>query len=325
VTAALQQPNHCNTRDEKASAVTVPSIKIIEGTSTVTIAHQRLASNFTIIANACINDPRLGFEALAIFVHLRSKPGDWVVRPNEIAARFKAGRDRVRKALNQLVECGYIGKAQTRDPATGRLGAVEYVVHVLAEAAPAEVEIIAAPSIAPPSPETPSTVIRSLLSTDLLPSTDSTKKDNIRLEADASDASGVDRGEHAGETSANTGRPLPSSSNRRRSPATFRQSTVEAGIAWRELERLEGWGGTFGEDELSVWHALLRKGYAAEAIVGAAAAFLRKTPSLTPSLGDWLAGFENYLEDEADDAAFAAADAARTHGNYAHEVTQCRA
>jgi len=149
----------------------------------MTIAHQKLANNFTIIANACINDPRLGFEALAIFTHLRSKPGNWVVRPNEIAARFKAGRDRVRKALNQLVECGYIGKAQTRDPATGRLGAIEYVVRVLPEAAPgepAEVEI-AAPPIAPPSPEAPSpenpsTVIRSLLSTDLLPSTDSTKK-----------------------------------------------------------------------------------------------------------------------------------------------------
>jgi hypothetical protein len=122
----------------------------------MTIAHQKLANNFTIIANACINDPRLGFEALAIFTHLRSKPGDWVVRPNEIAARFKAGRDRVRNAINQLVECGYIGKAQTRDPATGRLGAVEYVVRVLAEAASAEVEITAAPSIAPPSPETPS-------------------------------------------------------------------------------------------------------------------------------------------------------------------------
>jgi len=125
-----------------------------------------------------------------------------VVRPNEIAARFKAGRDRVRKALNQLVECGYIEKAQTRDTATGRLGAVEYVVRALPEGerdAPVEVMIAASPLIAPeasiaPAPEIPSTVpprspespsteipsteIRSLLSTELLPRTDSTKEVN---------------------------------------------------------------------------------------------------------------------------------------------------
>jgi hypothetical protein len=249
----------------------------------MTVPFHKHANNFTIVSNTCVNDPRLGFEALAIFLHLRSKPADWVVRPNEIAARFTAGRDRVRKALNQLVECGYIRKAQTRDPKTGRLGEVNYVVLALPEGV--------TPSPETQSPETPSTVIRSLLSTDSLPSTDSSKKDTSRSTACAAPPSGVDRGEHAGETSSNTGRPIPSFN--RRSPAMFRQSKVEAAIAWRELERMGGWDGTFGEDELNIWHALLRKGYAADDIVDTAAAFLRKTPSLTPSLGDWLAGFES--------------------------------
>jgi hypothetical protein len=272
----------------------------------MTIAHQKLANNFTIIANACINDPRLGFEALAIFIHLRSKPGNWVVRPNEIAARFKAGRDRVRKALNQLVECGYIGKAQTRDPATGRLGAVEYVVRVLAEAAPAEVEITASPSIAPPSPESPSpenpsTVIRSLLSTDLLPSTDSTKEDNSRPKADALDASvpKVDR-----------------SNNAERSPRRYRQSPAEAARAWDELKRLDGWQTVWGEDELTHWHRLLREGCAADDIVDFAISFIRKTqPCDVPSLGDFLQCFESYL-DEA--GAAASLPPIQQHHHHAH-------
>jgi hypothetical protein len=256
----------------------------------MTVAFHKHTDNFTIIANACINDPRLGFEALSTFLHLRSKPGNWVVRPNEIATRFNAGRDRVRKALNQLVECGYVRKVQTRDPATGRLGPVDYVVRALAEGAPADIEITAAPSTEPPSTENPSTEIRPLLSTDLLPSTDSAKESNSRLSARAEDASDVDRGEHGGQTSITTGGPLPSSSGR--SAAAYRQSKVEAAIAWRELERMEGWGGTFGEDEMSHWHRLLRKGYAADDILDAAEAYLLDNYE-APSLGDWLACFEH--------------------------------
>jgi hypothetical protein len=264
----------------------------------MTVAHQKLANNFTIIANACINDPRLGFEALAIFTHLRSKPGNWVVRPKEIAARFKAGRDRVRNALNQLVECGYIGKAQTRDPATGRLGAVEYVVRVLAEGAPADIEITAAPSTEPPSTENPSTEIRPLLSTDLLPSTDSTKEGNSRHSARAEDASDVDRGEHGGQTSITTGGPLPSSSGR--SAATYRQSPAEAARAWDELRRMDGWQTVWGEDELTHWHALLRQGYAADDIADVALNFIFMTPPLdVPSLGDFLKYFDTYLDVES--------------------------
>jgi hypothetical protein len=180
-----------------------------------------------------------------------------------------------------LVECGYVGKVQTRDPATGRLGPVDYVVRALPEAPP---------STESPSTENPSTEIRSLLSTDSLPSTDSTKESNSRRSARAEDASDVDRGEHGGQTSIPTGGPLPSSSGR--SAAAYRQSKVEAAIAWRELERMEGWGGTFGEDEMSHWHRLLRKGYAADDILDAAVAYLLDDYE-APSLGDWLACFEH--------------------------------
>jgi hypothetical protein len=133
-------------------------------------------------------------------------------------------------------------------------------------------------------------------------SSPSTKKANSPRAACAAEASEPDLPCALPEESKESGNvgiriELPRSSNEERCPRLFRQSKVEAAIAWRELERMEGWGGTFGEDELNIWHALLRKGYAANDIVDTAAAFLRKTPWLAPSLGDWLACFESYLDD----------------------------
>jgi hypothetical protein len=269
----------------------------------------KLADNFTIVSNTCINDDRLGFEALAIFMHLRSKPVDWIVRPNEIATRFKAGRDRVRKALNQLVECGYVGKVQTRDPATGRLGPVDYVVRALPEASP---------STETPSTENPSTVIRSLQRTDTLQRTDSTKNNTIpdlrsgvssAEEADATRAIKGDVGKV--EASTVTGKPLPRDHQPK---APYRQSAEAAKRALAELKDLpwptEFCGGIdHGSDFKGLndrsargakfhWKRLLREECSADDIVATAKRFMRQTPEhLWPSIGGFLARFESYLED----------------------------
>jgi hypothetical protein len=67
---------------------------------------------------------------------------------------------------------------------------------------------------------------------------------------------------------------------------------------------LDGRQTVWGEDELTHWHALLRKGYTADDVVHFAWTFLRQTPAHdVPSLGDFLMCFESYLEDEADDAS----------------------
>src|SRR4051812_25339719 len=89
-------------------------------------------ANFTIIGNACFNDERLSFEALAIFTYLRSKPSDWTIRQTELARRFKAGRDRVRNAVNELIAAGYIRKVQER--IAGRWSAAGYDVLALPDA-----------------------------------------------------------------------------------------------------------------------------------------------------------------------------------------------
>jgi hypothetical protein len=269
----------------------------------MTVPYLKHANNFTIIGNACFNDDRLSFEALAIFTYLRSKPADWVVRPNEIATRFKAGRDRVRKALNQLVECGYVGKVQTRDPETGRMGPVDYVVRALPEGVADAPIASLVPSTETPSTENPSTVIRSLLSTDSLPSTDSTKEDNIRSTACAVPPSELNRRDALQEESKESGDVgtrigQRRSSNEERSPRRYRQSPAEAACAWNELRQLEGWGGIWGDGEMDHWHALLRKGYAADDIADFAERFLRQTHE-APSLGDFLAGFDCYRKEAA--------------------------
>src|SRR5262249_26060310 len=109
-----------------------------------------------------------------------------------------------------------------------------------------------------------------------------TTEDNSRRAAGAADPSVVKQG-----------------FGRDRSPARYKQSQAEAARAFDELQKLEGWGGTFGDDELTHWHTLLRKGYAADAIVDIAADYLlRSRDGMTPSLGGWLAYYESYLEDD---------------------------
>lgn len=69
----------------------------------------RLASNFTILSNAVINDERLSFRARGVLIWLLSKPDDWRTRSDAIAGQSpKEGRDAIRSALRELAELGYL-------------------------------------------------------------------------------------------------------------------------------------------------------------------------------------------------------------------------
>lgn len=69
----------------------------------------RLASNFTILSNAVLNDDRLSFRARGVLIWLLSKPDDWRTRSDSIAAQSpKEGRDAIRSALRELAELGYL-------------------------------------------------------------------------------------------------------------------------------------------------------------------------------------------------------------------------
>jgi hypothetical protein len=91
------------------------------------------------------------------------------------------------------------------------------------------------------------------------------------------------------------------SNNEDRYPRIYRQSSAEAARAWDELRQLDGWPPDWSREEMTHWHALLRKGYAADDIVDVALDFLAKTPGRdVPSREDFLACFESYLEAETD-------------------------
>lgn len=268
----------------------------------MTIASCIHTSNYTIIGNACFNDQRLSFEALAIFTYLRSKPADWKVMQTELARRFKAGRDRVRNALKELVEYGYVRKIQSRVPKTGRLNAVDYVVLALPEnrtapeSPPAEAQTMSEN----PPPEKPVPENRSLLSTDSLQNTDSTNhgKRTIPEEQNASGSSGLKSGDERSLARPLSSRDLP------RPP--YRQTRGEADHALRELQRMSF--RTDWEDPdfaLSArsergsrvnWHKLLRSGHSAASIVNAAERLLSETPeNQLPSLGGFLANYEDRI------------------------------
>lgn len=69
----------------------------------------RLASNFTILSNAVLNDDRLSFRARGVLIWLLSKPDDWRTRSDSIASQSpKEGRDAIRSALRELAELGYL-------------------------------------------------------------------------------------------------------------------------------------------------------------------------------------------------------------------------
>ena len=249
----------------------VPKFADLKG-STVAIATCKYTSNFTIIGNECLNDDDLSPDALGVLCYLRSKPVDWQVMQTQLASRFKCGRERIARILKELISFGYMEKTQDRDPATNKWRAVDYLVFGRKSAAPADQQAAVRVSR--------TTAFPTLLSTDLLPSTDSTKEDNSPRTACAVEASDRDH-----------------------CPRTYRQSPAEQARAWGELKRLDGWPPDWSREEMTHWHALLRNGHAADDIVDVAERFLRKTSEwVVPSREDFLQCFESYLEDEADEA-----------------------
>jgi hypothetical protein len=142
----------------------------------------KYTKNYTIIGNEFLNDEDLSADALGVLCYLRGKPADWQVIATQLANRFKCGRERIARILKELIGCGYMEKTQARDPATNKWQAVDYLVFGRKSASLPE-------TIEAPRPEKPvaqagrkvalrvsrNTAFPTLLSTDLLPSTDSTK------------------------------------------------------------------------------------------------------------------------------------------------------
>lgn len=74
----------------------------------------RVQSNYAQIPNSTAQDNRLSFEARGVLTLLLSMPDDWEVTKQWLCNQTSAGRDKVQRIINELVEFGYIRKSQQR-------------------------------------------------------------------------------------------------------------------------------------------------------------------------------------------------------------------
>jgi len=73
--------------------------------------HHRLDDHFTQIPNAWLRDPRISLEAKGLLAQLMSHTPGWKVSIVSLARANGCGKDKVRNALNQLIEAGYIRRS----------------------------------------------------------------------------------------------------------------------------------------------------------------------------------------------------------------------
>lgn len=88
---------------------------------------ERPDGHYTVIRNHVLRDSRLSFRARGVLCALLSRPDNWTVRAEQLAAEAQEGRDAVRAALRELREYGYI-RLEKHRLADGRL-VTEQVVY----------------------------------------------------------------------------------------------------------------------------------------------------------------------------------------------------
>jgi predicted DNA-binding transcriptional regulator len=79
------------------------------------IVKYKKESEYTTIFNDCLNDESLSTDSVAILVYVMSKPADWKINIKNISNRYSIGRDKVRNAINNLKERGYVKRVRQRN------------------------------------------------------------------------------------------------------------------------------------------------------------------------------------------------------------------
>jgi hypothetical protein len=82
--------------------------------SSVTIERAPRRTNWTVIDQTTLNDPRLSFRARGILAWILDKPDNWRTNADAIARVGKEGRDAVRAALQELQDAGYMERQKHR-------------------------------------------------------------------------------------------------------------------------------------------------------------------------------------------------------------------
>lgn len=96
----------------------------------ITIERRRPNETFTIIGNELLQDPDMSADAQMVATYLLSLPKDWVIRPRHIWKSKNIGRDRVYKAINELIELGYMEMVEIKNPKHPNLkGKQKYILN----------------------------------------------------------------------------------------------------------------------------------------------------------------------------------------------------
>lgn len=83
-------------------------------------------ARYTTVPNHVFEDTRLSMDARWLLGYLLSKPDNWTIVIGDIIKKGNCGRDKARKMLTELVDCGYAEREQTRDE--GRFSATALVI-----------------------------------------------------------------------------------------------------------------------------------------------------------------------------------------------------
>lgn len=87
------------------------------------IVRSKHESDFLIVANATVRDPRLSYTARGILVEILSRPDGWETTADRLMeqARLQRGEKRgegrraIREAFKELEAAGYMHRVKTRD------------------------------------------------------------------------------------------------------------------------------------------------------------------------------------------------------------------
>jgi hypothetical protein len=112
---SLTQPG---TQDPKQKALSSPSVQIIRS------PHK---TNFSVVNNIGIDDPRLHPTALAILMKRIRKPDNWRMIPKVIAKEMGKNIETIRKYIRQLTKYGYLVKRVFKN-SFGQYAGCDYVL-----------------------------------------------------------------------------------------------------------------------------------------------------------------------------------------------------
>ncbi len=127
----------------------------------MSIIKRHHTESYSVMANHCLRNKSLSAKAKGIFAYIMSLPEDWKLYRTELTNHFTDGKDSIRSGFDELIQAGYIIATESRD-VTGRMAGWDYDIYEI-------------PHTEKPTAENPPSDNPPLLSTDIQPSTDSTK------------------------------------------------------------------------------------------------------------------------------------------------------